>query len=229
MNLAETTDNTLSGVRLSGVSATPSVIEHSRWSRVRIECRNEVSDLSDTKFIGCSFEDTYLGNAKLRLERACFEDCDFRQVTFMHGNLHGAIFRRSKLTDCLLRSADLRDSHFEDCVIQATDFNKADFTGAVFEGCELLGMEQWGWQPFTGARLDDSQRFKHFISTNLRGHLSSTPIPAERLKTFRDALDQSGFGDGEAMYLYDEWRDSISLEDFIVVAKTVTQKKENKP
>ena len=229
MNLAEATDNSLSGVRLSAVTATPSVIKRSRWSRVRIECRDEASDLSDTAFIKCSFKDTYLGNAKLRLERVCFEDCEFKQVTFMHGRLHGAVFRRSKLTDCLLRSADLRDSHFEDCVIESTDFAKADFTGAVFDGCELLGMDHWGWQPFEGAQLDDSQRFKHFIAKNLRSHLSSVPIPAERLKTFLDALDESGFGDGEAMYLYSEWMDSISFEDFIVLGKSVTQKRENKP
>ena len=224
MNLAETTDNSLSGVRLSAVFAAPSLVERSRWIRVRIECLDEDSNLADTKFIGCRFTETYMGNAKLRLERVCFEDCEFKQVTFMHGRLHGAIFRRCKITNCLLRSADLRESYFENCVIEATDFAKSDFTGAVFDGCELLGLEQWGWQPFTGAQLEGSQRFKHFISTNLRSHLSAALIPAERLKTILDSLNQSGFGEGEAMYLYNEWRDSISFEDFIVIAKAVTQK-----
>lgn len=224
MNLADASGRTLEEARFSDISADPSVIEDSRWNRVHIDCRQNDANLSGVRFARCQISESYLGGAKLCLDGALFEDCELRCVTFMYGRLHGATFRRSRLVDCLLRSADLRESCFEDCEIVSTDFAKASFSGAMFDGTELLRMENWGWEPFEGAKLDDAQRFKHFIAADIRQVLSTVSIPSERLTKFVEALDKSGFGEGEAMYLYDEWRETISFDDFVAIGKAVTQR-----
>ncbi len=143
----------------------------------------------------------------------------------MYGQLRGAEFLRSKLTDCLLRSANLSDSVFDKCTLTSCDFSKAKFDGARFEETEMIRMDFWGWDGFPGATMPDRQRYRYFLGRGVRSKLDGLPIPSNRIAAFAAELDRTGVGDNEAMFIYDEWSDFVSFEDFIVVGKAATQTK----
>lgn len=225
MNLSTLSGKSLRDSLFTSVSAQPREVNRSNWSDVRIECRQEPSDLSDTVFSECRIVRSYFGNARLNVERVCFVGCELREVTFMYGRLRGATFRNCEISNCLLRSADLREARFEGCTIKATDFAKADFSGAVFQSTVLARMEKWGWHGFQGAEMDDSQRYKFFVAANIKRAIAATPIPADDAARFQMALEAAEFGDGEAMFIYEEWKDSISFPHFVAIAKEATTRK----
>ena len=73
--------------------------------------------------------------------------------------------------------------------------------------------------------MPDEQRYKYFIATDLPSRLADTPVPLERTAPFARALEEIPFGEGEAMYLYDEWRDFITFDDFAAIGKALNTTK----
>ncbi len=233
MNIANLSGRKTSGLRLEAVTCDPPKVESAVWTDVHIRCKNKTSTLVRAVFRGCTFENCTFGNAALDLTGVVFEDCKFREVTFMYGRLRNAVFTGGELRDSYLRSADLRDGLFRKLLLRKVSFEKADLHGCRFEEVTLQKMDRWGWHGYAGAILPDEQRFE-FYETNdpiarLRAalHGGRLPVPQERVLAFIEALEAAHVSSGPIMLLHNEWKKVLSLTEFAALGRFLTSDNEH--
>jgi hypothetical protein len=173
--------------------------------------------LAEVTFRGCAFENTYFGNAPLNLAGVAFERCTFREVTFMYGQLRGALFAGGELRNSYFRSADLRDAIFRQVLLRKVSFEKANLTGCRFEDVTLQKMDMWGWHGYAGAIMPDEQRYEFYETKDpglrLRAAVEAglLSVPAERVVPFIEALEAARFSTGSLTLAHREWHKAISL------------------
>ena len=190
--------------------------------------RKKPADLSGVHFSDCTIADSYIGNARLFLDRATFERCKLSSVQFMFGQLAGAEFIDTLLLDCHFRSAVLRGAAFRRCKLVSVNLEKADLREAVFDHTELERMEDWGWHGYAGATIPEDQKFRYFIARDVGQRLmtaitnGSLTVSRERLASLRTAIESAGMAHGEAMLIHEEWKDYVSLPEFIVLGRLLT-------
>jgi pentapeptide repeat protein len=228
MNLATLSGRRISQLRLEAVTCDPPLVEASTWTDVHIQCRTKTQALRDVTFRGCEFENTYFGNAPLDLAGVAFERCTFREVTFMYGQLRGAVFVGGALRNSYFRSADLRDAAFRQIVLRKVSFEKANLTGCRFEGVTLQKMDMWGWHGYPGAIMPDEQRYEFYETTDPGPRLRAAVeagllgVPAERVVRFIEALEAARFSTGSLTLTHREWQKAISLADFAALGRFLT-------
>ncbi len=228
MNLATLSGRRISQLRVDAVTCDPPLVEASSWTDVRIECRKRTQELADVIFRGCAFENTYFGNATLNLAGVTFERCTFREVTFMYGQLLGAVFAGGELRNSYFRSADLRDATFRQVLLRKVSFEKADLTGCRFVDVTFQKMDMWGWHGYKGAIMPDEQRYEFYETTDpgprLRAALETglLSVPAERVLRFLEALEAARFSTGSLTLAHREWHKAISLADFVALGRFLT-------
>ena len=228
MNLADLSGRRVSQLRLEAVTCNPPLVEASSWTDVRIQSRTREQELRQVTFRDCAFEDTYFGNATLDLAGVTFERCTFLEVTFMYGQLRGAVFAGGELRNTYFRSADLRDATFRQTLLRKVSFEKANLTGCRFESVTMQKMDMWGWHGYPGAIIPDEQRYEFFETTDPGPRLRAAvdagvlSVPAERVAGFIEALEAAHFATGTLTLTHREWQKAISLADFAALGRFLT-------
>ncbi len=228
LNLATLSARQVSRLRPDVVTCNPPLVEDSSWTDVHIECRAKTDDLANVTFRGCTFDNTYFGNAPLNLAGVTFEQCTLREVTFMYGQLRGAVFTGGELRNTYFRSADLRDAIFRKVLLRKVSFEKADLARCVFEDVTLQKMDMWGWHGYVGAIMPDEQRYAFFETADpgprLRAALEAglLSVPPERVLRFVGALEAARFSRGQLTLSHREWDQAVSLADFAALGRFLT-------
>lgn len=100
------------------------------------------SDLSEFKFIQCSFVGCNLSLA--RIDRTAFQDVTFKDckmlgLRFDACSEFGLAFRFEgcQLNDCSFYKRKIKKTVFRRCQLRSVDFVEADLSGAVFDDCDL--------------------------------------------------------------------------------------------
>jgi hypothetical protein len=232
MNLAALSGRRIAQLRLDAVTCKPPLVEASSWTDVHIQCRTKTEELRGVTFRRCAFENTYFGNATLNLAGVAFERCTFREVTFMYGQLRGAVFVGGELRNSYFRSADLRDATFRQILLRKVSFEKANLTGCRFEGVTLQKMDTWGWHGYPGAIMPDEQRYEFYETTDpgprLRAAVETglVSVPTERVVRFIEALEAAHFSTGSLTLIHREWHQAVSLADFAELGRFLTNSSE---
>lgn len=220
-------ESNLTGSRFTNCSATGASFRRVTLRDVRFanepgfQCSFESADFTEAVIETC-----YFGPKTLNLRNASFRKCELRKTKFMLGSLQKCDFYGAKLADVDLRGADLTKASFAHASLDRVCLEKACLLGADFSEAQLRRMAQWGEPDFRGSIIDDTLRYRYAIIDNpaatIRETISILPLnesQAEQAHRFGQAVEKFAAKTNEAMLIFDEYSELISLELFVAIVK----------
>ncbi len=93
------------------------------------------SVITNTKFIGCNFNDTTFNKSKLH--EVDFSDCSLNKTDFSDCDIFGSCFNEAKGSDSNFTSINMKNSEFVNTELVHAIFDEGDLSDVVFQGAKV--------------------------------------------------------------------------------------------